>query len=37
MDAAVTSAIRGKTMASAADELDENVTAPHPMAPAEFR
>jgi len=37
MDAAVTSAIRGKTMDSAAEELEENVTAPHPMAPAEFR
>jgi len=37
MDAAVTEAIRGKTMESAAEELDEEVTAPHPMAPAEFR
>jgi Fe-S protein assembly chaperone HscA len=37
MDAAVTSAIRGKTMESAAEELDEDVSAPHPMAPAEFR
>ncbi|HUH62264.1 MAG TPA: Fe-S protein assembly chaperone HscA [Terracidiphilus sp.] len=37
MDAAVTEAIRGKTMASAAQELEENVTAPHPMAPAEFK
>ncbi len=37
MDAAVTEAIRGKTMASAAEELDEDVTAPHPMAPAEFK
>jgi Fe-S protein assembly chaperone HscA len=38
MDAAVTSAIRGKTMASAAEDLDDdNLTAPHPMAPAEFK
>jgi Fe-S protein assembly chaperone HscA len=37
MDAAVTSAIRGKTMESASEELDEDVTAPHPMAPAEFK
>ena len=38
MDAAVTSAIRGKTMATAGDELeDDAVTAPHPMAPAEFK
>ena len=38
MDAAVTSAIRGKTMATAGEELeDEAVTAPHPMAPAEFK
>ncbi|MGB6690964.1 MAG: Fe-S protein assembly chaperone HscA [Terracidiphilus sp.] len=37
MDAAVTTAIRGKTMESAAEELDEDVSAPHPMAPAEFR
>ena len=37
MDAAVTEAIRGKTMASAAQELEEDVTAPHPMAPAEFK
>ncbi len=37
MDAAVTSAIRGKTMDAAGEDLDENVTAPHPMAPAEFK
>jgi Fe-S protein assembly chaperone HscA len=37
MDAAVSSAIRGKTMADAGKELDDNVTAPHPMAPAEFK
>jgi Fe-S protein assembly chaperone HscA len=37
MDAAVTSAIRGKTMNAAGEELDENVTAPHPMARAEFK
>jgi molecular chaperone DnaK (HSP70) len=37
MDAAVTSAIRGKTMESAGEELNEDVTAPHPMARAEFK
>ena len=37
MDAAVTSAIRGKTMKAAREELHEEVTAPHPMAPAEFK
>ena len=37
MDAAVTSAIRGKTMDNASDELGEEVTAPHPMARAEFK
>jgi len=37
MEAAVTTAIRGKTMESAARELGEEVTAPHPMAPAEFK
>jgi Fe-S protein assembly chaperone HscA len=37
MDAAVTSAIRGKTMKAADDEISDNVTAPHPMAPAEFK
>jgi Fe-S protein assembly chaperone HscA len=37
MDAAVTSAIRGKTMDTAGDEMGDEVTAPHPMAPAEFK
>jgi len=38
MDAAVTSAIRGKTMAAAGEELeDDSISAPHPMAPAEFK
>ena len=37
MDAAVTTAIRGKTMEAAGEELGEEVTAPHPMAPAEFK
>src|SRR5208337_4945155 len=33
MDAAVSSAIRGKTMNAAGEEMDEAVTAPHAMAP----
>jgi len=37
MEAAVTTAIRGKTMGAAGEELDDKVTAPHPMAPAEFK
>ncbi|HEY1767097.1 MAG TPA: Fe-S protein assembly chaperone HscA [Terracidiphilus sp.] len=38
MDAAVTEAIRGKTMEAAAEDLDDDsITAPHPMAPAEFK
>jgi Fe-S protein assembly chaperone HscA len=37
MDAAVTDAIRGKTMNEAGDELDDNINAPHPMAAAEFK
>ena len=37
MDAAVSSALRGKTMNAAGEELDEGVTAPHPMAAAEFK
>lgn len=37
MDAAVSTAIRGKTMEAAGEELNEDVTAPHPMAPAEFK
>jgi molecular chaperone DnaK (HSP70) len=36
MEAAVASAIRGKTMDAAQKELGDEVTAPHPMAPAEF-
>jgi Fe-S protein assembly chaperone HscA len=37
MEAAVASAIRGKTMDAAGEELGTEVTAPHPMAPAEFK
>jgi Fe-S protein assembly chaperone HscA len=37
MDAAVTSAISGKTMDAASEELGDAVTAPHPMAAAEFK
>ena len=37
MEAAVTSAIRGKTMDAAGEELGDEVSAPHPMAPAEFK
>jgi molecular chaperone DnaK len=37
MEAAVSSAIRGKTMDAAGEELNDDVTAPHPMAPAEFK
>ncbi|KAA6463130.1 Fe-S protein assembly chaperone HscA [Acidobacteria bacterium AB60] len=37
MEAAVTTAIRGKTMDAAGEELSDEVTAPHPMAPAEFK
>ena len=37
MDAAVSSAIRGKTMSEAGEKVDEDVTAPHAMAPAEFK
>ncbi len=37
MEAAVSTAIRGKTMDAAGDELGEAVTAPHAMAPAEFK
>jgi Fe-S protein assembly chaperone HscA len=37
MDAAVSTALRGKTMNAAGEELDENVSAPHAMAPAEFK
>jgi molecular chaperone DnaK (HSP70) len=37
MEAAVTTAIRGKTMDAAGEDLGEEVTAPHPMAAAEFK
>src|ERR1700758_5529220 len=37
MEAAVSTAIRGKTMDAAGEELGDEVTAPHPMAPAEFK
>ncbi|HUX44009.1 MAG TPA: Fe-S protein assembly chaperone HscA [Terracidiphilus sp.] len=37
MEAAVSSAIRGKTMDAAGEEMGEELTAPHPMAPAEFK
>jgi molecular chaperone DnaK (HSP70) len=37
MDAAVTTAIRGKTMNAAGKELGDEVTAPHAMATAEFK
>jgi Fe-S protein assembly chaperone HscA len=37
MEAAVSTAITGKTMNAADDDLGETVTAPHPMAPAEFK
>ena len=37
MDAAVSTAIRGKTMNAAGEELGDAVTAPHAMAPAEFK
>jgi molecular chaperone DnaK len=37
MEAAVSTALRGKTMDSANEELGEAVTAPHAMAPAEFK
>ena len=37
MEAAVTTAIRGKTMDAADEDLGEEVTAPHPMARAEFK
>jgi len=37
MEAAVTTAIRGKTMTEAGEDLGEAVTAPHAMAPAEFK
>ncbi len=37
MEAAVGTAIRGKTMDAANEEMGDEVTAPHPMAPAEFK
>jgi molecular chaperone DnaK len=37
MEAAVSTAIRGKTMAAAGEELADAVTAPHAMAAAEFK
>jgi Fe-S protein assembly chaperone HscA len=37
MDAAVTQAIRGRTMNEAGEELGDAITAPHAMAPAEFK
>jgi hypothetical protein len=37
MDTVVSSAMRGKTMDAASEELAEAVTAPHAMAPAEFQ
>jgi molecular chaperone DnaK (HSP70) len=37
MDAAVSTAMRGKTMDQADEDMGEEVTAPHPMAPAEFK
>ena len=37
MESAVSSALRGKTMNTAGEELAETVTAPHAMAPAEFK
>ncbi len=37
MDAAVSTAIRGRTMNEAGKEVDEAVTAPHDFAPAEFK
>jgi Fe-S protein assembly chaperone HscA len=37
MDAAVSTAMRGKTMGEAGEDLGDELTAPHPMAPAEFK
>ncbi len=37
MDSAVSTAIRGKTMEAAGEELAEAVTAPHAFSPAEFK
>jgi Fe-S protein assembly chaperone HscA len=37
MDAAVSTAMLGKTMGDAGDDLGDDLTAPHPMAPPEFK
>ncbi len=37
MESAVSTALRGKTMETAGEDLGEAVTAPHPMAAAEFK
>jgi molecular chaperone DnaK len=37
MDAAVSEALRGRTMETAGNELNDDITAPHPMAAAEFK
>ena len=37
MEAAVTTAIRGKTMETAGEEMGDEIQAPHPMARAEFK
>ena len=37
MDAAVSTAMRGKTMDAAGEDMGDAVTAPHAMAPAEFK
>jgi Fe-S protein assembly chaperone HscA len=37
MEAAVSTAIRGKTMEIAGDEMGDTIQAPHPMARAEFK
>jgi molecular chaperone DnaK len=37
MDAAVSTALRGKTMESAGEDLGDGPTAPHPFAPAEIK
>ncbi len=36
MDSAVSSALKGQTMAAAGDTLGAGPTAPHPFAPAQF-
>jgi len=37
MEAAVSGAMRGKTMQTASEDLGDAVSAPHPFAPAEFK